>query len=78
MGLGIAMYPPAQVEKVISPDSPLREGDVFTWLPLELPNEPGDTPLRLELRVTQTRFGPPEEAVLGLWPVMHSNLRGGL
>ena len=56
----------------------LREGDVFTWLPLELPNEPGDTPLRLELRVTQTRFGPPEEAVLGLWPVMHSNLRGGL
>ena len=56
----------------------LREGDVFTWLPLELPNEPGDTPLRLELRVTQTRFGTPEEAVLGLWPVMHSNLRGGL
>ena len=29
LGLGIAMYPPAQVEKVVSQTSPLKEGDVF-------------------------------------------------
>ncbi|MBO7543225.1 site-2 protease family protein [bacterium] len=29
LGLGIAMSPPAQVEKIASLDSPLREGDVF-------------------------------------------------
>ena len=29
LGLGIAMYPPAQVEKVVSQNSPLKEGDVF-------------------------------------------------
>ncbi|MBO7447062.1 site-2 protease family protein, partial [bacterium] len=29
LGLGIAMSPPAQVEKVVNPDSSLKEGDVF-------------------------------------------------
>ena len=55
----------------------LTEGDFFTWLPLDFPNEPGDAPLRVEVRVTETLFGPPEQAVLDLWPDLSSNLRGG-
>ena len=55
----------------------LTEGDFFTWIPLDFPNQPGDAPLRVELRVTETRFGAPEQAILSLWPDLGSNLRGG-
>ena len=55
----------------------LMEGDFFTWIPLDFPNQPGDAPLRVELRVTETRFGASEQAILSLWPDLGSNLRGG-
>lgn len=55
----------------------LTEGDFFTWIPLDFPNQPGDAALRVELRVTETRFGAPEQAILSLWPDVSSNLRGG-
>ena len=55
----------------------LTEGDFFTWIPLDYQNLPGDRPVQVEARVTETRFGAPEEAILDLLPDLSSNLRGG-
>ena len=55
----------------------LTEGDFFTWIPLDFPNQPGDAPLRVEARITETYFGAPDRALLNLWPQLGSNLRGG-
>lgn len=55
----------------------LTEGDFFTWIPLDFPNQPGDQVLRVEVQVTEARYGAPERAILDLWPQLGSNLRGG-
>ncbi len=55
----------------------LTEGEFFTWIPVDFPELPGSAPLRVEARVTEPRFGVPEQAVLYLWPDLGSNLRGG-
>ena len=55
----------------------LTEGDFFTRIPLRYENLPGDQPIHVEVRVLETYFGTPEQAVLGLWANVGSNLRGG-
>ena len=49
----------------VGPVSP-TEGDFFTWIPLEFPNQPADKPVRVEAKVTETWFGTPEQAILDL------------
>ena len=56
---------------------PLTEGEFFTWLPLERSELPGDREVHIEARVTETLFGPPENAILYLSPEMSSIFRGG-
>ena len=56
----------------------LREGDFFTWIPLDYSNQPADAPVRVETRVTETHFGTPEQAILKLWPDLTGNLSRSL
>ena len=82
---GLLVYNPTLAAKTVSltvngqeaGSFALTEGDFFTWIPLDFPNQPGDAALRVELRVTETAFGAPEQAILSLWPDLGSNLRGG-
>ncbi len=82
---GLLVYNPTLAAKTVSiavngedaGSFALTEGDFFTWIPLDFPNQPGDVPLRVELRITETAFGAPEQAILSLWPDVSSNLRGG-
>lgn len=82
---GLLVYNPTLAAKTVSiavngqdaGSFALTEGDFFTWIPLDFPNQPGDAPLRVELRITETAFGAPEQAILSLWPDVSSNLRGG-
>ena len=82
---GLLVYNPTLAAKTVSVtvngqaagDFALTEGHFCTWLPLDFPNEPGDRPMRVELRVTETFLGAPEQAVLDLWPDMSSIFRGG-
>lgn len=55
----------------------LTEGDFFTLIPLDYSGLPGDRPVRVELRVLETRFGTPEQALLWLLPFLGSPLSGG-
>lgn len=55
----------------------LTEGDFFTVIPLDCMGLPGDKPVRVELRVLETRFGTPEQALLWLLPFLGSPLSGG-
>lgn len=82
---GLLVYNPTLAAKTVSVtvngqaagDFALTEGDFFTRLPLDFPNEPGDRAVRVEVRVTETALGAPEQAVLDLWPDMSSIFRGG-
>lgn len=82
---GLLVYNPTLAAKTVSVtvngqaagEFALTEGDFYTWLPLDFPNEPGDRAVRVELRVTEALFGAPEQAILSLWPDMSSIFRGG-
>lgn len=81
---GILVYNPTLSAKTVSVTVngldagrfALTEGDFFTWIPLEFPDQPADKPVRVEARVTETWFGTPEGAILDLWPSLGSNLSG--
>ena len=82
---GLLVYNPTLAAKTVSiavngqdaGSFALMAGDFFTWIPLDFPNQPGDAALRVELRITETAFGAPEQAILFLWPDVSSNLHGG-
>lgn len=83
---GVLVYNPTLSAKTVSitvngqdaGQFALREGDFFTWIPLDYSNQPADKPVRVEARVTETHFGTPEQAILKLWPDLTGNLSRAL
>ena len=81
---GILVYNPTLAAKTVSltvngeqaGTFDLTQGDFFTWIPLDYPNQPGDKPVHVEARITETWFGAPEQAILDLWPNLSGNLSG--